>query len=854
VRGLTLSNATTLILERLAKLDFKFHHGKAAPFGEPLPLVTGMAWDETTAQVALIAETNGNADVALWRQLLFAGSGIRHQLAGDGPSAFGTPLILAIVDDDQQGVVRVLAEDLIKSYAVFNRVDLNILTKEHVADPGRVDDALAPLLPRCRSLLGQEISRGEVQKFWSVLRDEVEKAAQGLDGRFGDRRSEAGRRAADALIGDSADAPQLPVPTPISSMLLKHFRSVRKMPIDFAQMNVVYGPNGSGKTTIVEAMELGWAGTSQRVPEDVEADDYAKHLPTDGEGSFALTIDGRTVSAVSDTEGAELARCVLTHEAMSELVSEAPEERFDALLKVTGLEIPDLKSRTGRLIDETKERVDRVFQAAGIDPPRTKSTAGLGHLQKKLKSGFLKEFIDLPELITIEKSLASVSQRRFISHDQSATEAVGELLGRADTLVAEVFNGGAGDETIAAALDAANSAVAELLTARTELATSCRRLVQALAQREALTAETSPLADADEDQDAPISVGLATRWLAHSEELSKSAERFKDESLAVDSEDWSSRLAEYAEALQKAAHIPPVKKLRQLSEPRGRPALARIPEEIDEGLFRAVGFRTPTMDPEVLPPLRELASTLQEHVEGLQQINTKLGNHAARRYGAHAEPILDALCDYELARSLRREGPIMDASEKLISELLDDRLAPAVRELVAAVVRFEWYFKPLLMSTDTRQIVLAGLATSRSDLDARLVLNSAERTIVGLAWFLALHLLQPPERRRVLVLDDPTAGFDKANQAGFTSTLRAFVRLLKPEQVVITTHDDAVASVLTEEFTAVEGWPKSMLRLRVQRDEEDFSVAEPQSTPEPPRPLSEESKELGLLEDATASG
>ena len=58
-------------------------------------------------------------------------------------------------------------------------------------------------------------------------------------------------------------------------------------------------------------------------------------------------------------------------------------------------------------------------------------------------------------------------------------------------------------------------------------------------------------------------------------------------------------------------------------------------------------------------------------------------------------------------------------------------------------------------------------------------------------------------------MDDPTAGFDNANTAGFTSTLRAFTRLLRPEQVVIATHDERVAAMLAEELAGVDGWPES---------------------------------------------
>jgi hypothetical protein len=156
-----------------------------------------------------------------------------------------------------------------------------------------------------------------------------------------------------------------------------------------------------------------------------------------------------------------------------------------------------------------------------------------------------------------------------------------------------------------------------------------------------------------------------------------------------------------------------------------------------------------------------------------------------------------------------------------VGDLLQGRLAPVLRELVAAFVRFEWYFKPLLVPDEGRKIVFGGLATSQAGLDARLVLNSAERTALGLAWFLALHLLQPVERRRVLALDDPTSVFDHANQGAFVTTLCTFLRLTRPEQVVVSTHDDALASLLAEELAPTESWPLAVGRIRCQRDSRD---------------------------------
>ena len=134
-----------------------------------------------TAQLALVADAGPEASAEEWRQLLFAGSALRHHLADDGSAAFGTPVILAVVDDEGRHRLRELAEDLAQHYVIFNRVDLNLVLRSDLTDPDRLDDALAPLLPRCREALGQEISKNEVKRFWKALEDEVIRAAAGLD-------------------------------------------------------------------------------------------------------------------------------------------------------------------------------------------------------------------------------------------------------------------------------------------------------------------------------------------------------------------------------------------------------------------------------------------------------------------------------------------------------------------------------------------------------------------------------------------------------------------------------------------------------------------------------------------------
>jgi hypothetical protein len=85
-----------------------------------------------------------------------------------------------------------------------------------------------------------------------------------------------------------------------------------------------------------------------------------------------------------------------------------------------------------------------------------------------------------------------------------------------------------------------------------------------------------------------------------------------------------------------------------------------------------------------------------------------------------------------------------------------------------------------------------------------------------------------------------------ANQAAFVSTLRALVRLSRPEQVVAITHDAAIAESLMEELAPVGDWPASVARIRCERNREDVSVSRVEAGDDSPRDLQSDLERLGL--------
>jgi energy-coupling factor transporter ATP-binding protein EcfA2 len=839
-----VSDSVTRVLERLTSIGFETRDEPIAPFGEPLALVAAVAWDATTSQLALIAELEMEQDTETWRQLLFAGSGIRHQLAGDGPAAYGTPVILLIVDEECERRIRELAENLAESYALFNRVEINLIRRSDLDNDPSLDVALAPLLPSCRQMLGQEISRGEVQRFWQTLREEIHNAAFKLDPIFAAHREQASLDCAHQLIGDSEQAPELPAPTPQQHIQLDNFRTFGHAEIDLAAVTVIHGPNGSGKSTIVEALELMWAGRSQRQPDDVGPDEYARHLPGNGDGQFMVTTADRRLTTVTADATTELPRCVLNQEVIAQLVSSSPQDRYLGLLATTGLEIPDLKARTDLLVKAAKSEADAALSAAGLQPLRRADTDARKHLVNTLGASFAARLPADGELAAAEQTLAAVAAGAFAPRNwrsQEANAALSTVDGLVGRVLAEPESPGLND-----ALDEAQDVLRHLATERQTSAQNMQRLLGVLASDVPSATASQPTPRGDKNSGIPPA--LAARWLSHARSVIAAAADFRREADALDRKRWSDPLAAYADALQAAAKIVPQEALEPLTRAsmplRERDSPRR---EQPREMFIDAGFtRVPDQPLAILPALGELANQLQRHAASLNALAGEIAQHPARRFAEHSGRVLGAICRFELARSLRREGPIMRASETRIGELLRDRLAPVVRELVAATVRFEWYFKPLEIPDQTRKLVLGGLATSKPDLDARMTLNSAERHVLGVAWFLALHLLQPVARRRVLVLDDPTAGFDAVNQAGFIATLRAFVRLTRPDQLILVTQDDTLAAVLSEEFAPVDGWPQSATRIRCRRDADDRSTTSVFDCPPAWRDITEESEILGL--------
>lgn len=852
-----MSSACDRIFKRLQGVGFEVHEGSFEPFEQKLPFVAGVAWDKTTAQLALVVELDESQEEDAWRQVLFAAAGLRHHLANDGRAALGAPLVLMVVDAMGEERVRSLVEDMNQHYAVFTRVDLSLVRRDRIDDDDVLDDALAPLLPRCRDAGEWEISKKDVLHFWERLRGTVRDAAADLDDVFAGYRKTAGEMIAERLIGDLAERPELPSLVPLSKLKLRDFRSFAEEDIALAPVTVVHGTNGSGKSAVLEALELCWAGTSQRKPRDVEPAEYARHLPRGGRAEFEVVADGPPVTEVLEEPAAELVRCVLTQDAVSSFVEKPPEKRYEWLLTITGLELPQVDQRTDALVRDAKKEVDGALGDAGLPPLRAVTSDGLKHLNAELRGSLAPRLPSWADLLGVEDLLTKASQGAYVRGDWKQEKALLEAVEAVDEMVATTPFGA---ELDAAVLEGAAGEARKAADARRERARPIGLLLDAIHAAE-VEDRGEPEGEPEEQLLPPVPRRLAVRWLGHGRGLEEVAKEFHQEAGELDDKEWAARLRAYAESLESAAASVPKGELEEFAGAAVRPDAAPAPaggEAVPEERYRAAGFSQALERPrDAVAAIGGYADLLQGQAAELEALAARLESHPARGFAAHAERVLGAMCRFEVARRLRpRKGyksPIAEASESVVDELLQGRLAPVVRELLAALVRFEWYFKPPVISGQDRKLMIGGIATDREDLDARLMLNAAERSVVGLAWFLALYLLQPNDRRRVLAIDDASAAFDPANQAGFVTTLRAFVRLVRPQQLVVVSHDDVVAESLAEELAPVGDWPAAVSRVRCERNKDDVSVFRLKQGDETARDLESDLKRLGLTGELPVS-
>jgi RecF/RecN/SMC N terminal domain len=806
-----------------------------------------VALDRKAHQLVFVAEDDGHLDDemadAAWRELLFAVSGIRHQLRGQKAPAIATPIVVGVVAKGSTGRLRVLVETLVQEYAIFSRVDLNLLELEEpgeAVDAAAVDRALSSVLPKVRDALNEKVTVAgrDVDEFWGELDEQIQMAADNLIGDFGEARTADAVARVQRVIRGSEAPTQGARLAPICSLDLKNFRSFNEEDFKLAPVTIVSGPNGSGKTSVCESMEILWSGLSRRVPPDVgdhalfEAHLRHKGSPFEVSGCFR---DGEPVRVddLSEEPRVALGRAVLAQEAVTILADGNPKERFRAFLETSGLEIPEFEAELQGLRKDVRRDLDGTLEEAGLVAVHAANETARSVIRRSFADGYAAK---LPGPHTIQgaaDALVSASGGAYRRDDfrfEPALERLPSLLEDVDATFGRIAGSFSFSVDPGPVIKAAISGLQVAIAALRDEEAPLRRLEVKLGE---IVNAPATEGSAGEVAESPVlDPQLASRWFGQVSALEREISALRAAGEEIVDEEWRERLRRYLESLDAAVARSSKSELDRIiaagSRRRPRAALESEAGALTGDLLFGANFEfSPAPSRSLLAALGELRAQMDEQANALGSIARELGAHPGLAFADHAERVASALCRYELVREIAKPtGAVSKARETLVGRLLEDRLFPIVRELVDALVRFEWYFEPMTVSLKRNQMTIGGLSSTDPGLDVRMMLNAAERSIVGVAWFLALHLTQPEADRRVLVLDDVTGGFDETNKASFVATIRVLARLSKPEQVLITTHDDAFAAILEQELANVDGWPERVGRLRCRRDEDGNSTVD----------------------------
>lgn len=860
------------ILDRLAAVGFKTGEGTIAPFGNPLPLVSGWATEPTTASLVLVVEDQtAVTEDEQWRELLFAVSGLRHELRDGGAPAIGTPVVLALLPDaGAEQRLRALIEELSREYVLFSRIELNVIV-ETDSEPS-IDLALAPLLPRCREALsrGDTIGGEVADALAEELRAAIEEASQSLAPALHSAvrpiaASFSGRLA--SLITESADGSALS-PTIWDTVYLQDFRSFADEQIRFGELTVAEGLNGTGKSSLVEALEILWSGSTQRKPADATTGTYDQHLYRDGDHEWLISAHERDapadalrrVGATEQTSSSVLARNVYSQDGSPDIARDEPSMRYAELLRITGLAIPELLAECENINREAKAQLDEALSRVKLPPTKSIAVRALDNVVAELATGVGKEAPSSKRVNELQSGLAELAKEHglvFRPFDTATpwADTVHRLGTLATTLAPELRST---DELVELASEV-HEGVRASARRTDEIAMAIDVLLAALVARRQPRDRTETIRDTaggglrGEEGEPGLAPEVSRKWLFAGRSLRQSVEEIRQTDLESVAGVWRHELNEFLQRAEDTLEHVPFDSLERATRTQRGEALQRQSISlgpIDRDDLRAAGFE-PTSVTDIPPTieehLRDLSGALHDYGVRLQSFAESVLASPLVALRGREEDLVGALAQFELARVLKK--PVARTQDELLTRLISGPLEPLLVELIMALTRFEWYFHPPTITVRPGAVGLHGLATKSPQLDARMLLNAGERAIVTLAWFLALHLLQGKEQRRVLVLDDPFSPLDENNQAALISTLRTFARLTRPEFLMICTHDRVVADSVERDFAAIHDWPRTVARLRFARSPEATTIVDGDVVDSPMADYVREVARLGLDAD-----
>ncbi|MEY2536441.1 MAG: hypothetical protein QOG67_181 [Verrucomicrobiota bacterium] len=649
----------------------------------------------------------------------------------------------------------------------------------------------------------------------------------------------------------------------ITHLELAGFRGVRgKVSIEFPSgFAIITGANGTGKSTICDAIEYALSGTILRHPESTETGEtFEDYLWWRGQGNAEsrfvtlklLTEDNQEITIKRDPTGLH----GINEEGIGEaLCSEhAADESIAHNLCQTSIIRGEHVAELSLDLAET-ERFNFVKRSLGAND--------LSHVEQKA-SEVSKWFREEASTLDSEYTRLRSVILQITSDISAATAQLSETndLAAAESALRSLLGNGAVDSTTLMSraraelgslrihipsLLAATQRIKEVESAIQESETPAYKSrvkqmdEQLAASREKQSTIAKESREVDEklrqEQERRPALESLAQLCEHGRRLGLQNGKCPLCASAVPEEDFGKQLQKIHHDIEKqnAALLTLVERQTKLrndlrssttevealqrqhqdlvSRPESlRSELARLKQECSR-LIEETKIQSKSPE-EVIDSMRQRATSLEKYVglletsktvERLNQLRKQLEEH--RKQGDS----IDARISKQRIVSERfREAA--SALKRMSGELVDDRLAelsPLLQEIYARLrPHVDWTEMSYLIRGDVRRFLSLRVG---NELNPKFMFSSGQRRAAGLAFLLAVHLSRSRCRLNSLVLDDPVQHIDDYRALHLVEILHAIRR--SGRQVICTVEDESLASLLCRRLSGPLGEEGVLLKM-----------------------------------------
>ena len=550
-----------------------------------------------------------------------------------------------------------------------------------------------------------------------------------------------------------------------------------------SHLSIIYGENGSGKTTISDALEFLFNGTAGsleeksldgkgKIPALVHAKRQKKDLRVQWQDSAGTVVAkiGTTKAQITGTLSGKLQ--TLSRKNITKLVEETPAKRFERIQEFVG--VPDL---------EREEEELRAFVA---------QQKQLQESQVRSAQQVEADLLQLFQRVTRDESPPPEKEawiKGVLSESEETTKEQVEMIGN---LHHEITRMRSDFVALKNAYVDVGKRREELTGAQKELAKLVAESVSDFADALDTLEQAKALFDKSKRDTCPI----CDTVLTHQELADKVSIKLAGlKALAVQSakvkaaDAASGKAASALETLQNG-YFTIIRKLRQVHGAASEDEAWSVPPLIDALLtpsqpdhLTPEWFESLEAEAAGLKPLREFAETQRDRLVRRQEIQTQLRAILARRKDTrkeHAEIGRMIQKAEEIARILR-EQRIKHANDTLAA--ISDEFAQLYHSLHPGeqIENIRLYLHP----TQKGAARFDGTLFGNQEMSPVACLSESHLDTLGLCLFLALQKKEDP-KNTIVYLDDAIASVDEAHMELLYQLLLSEAKHFR--HVVITSH------------------------------------------------------------------